>query len=365
MGIMTSTTTDSTLPQFTQTQLMNWRSLDYVRWLSLIYQNDGREMQAAKIFEMNYPRSPNVELVLKAAVAAGSTTDATFAGPLAVTNPLTDAFLEFLRPATLLGKIANLRRVPFNISVPSQTAAGTYAWVGQGAPTVVTKADFSTLSLGVSKASGIIIVTDELAKLSRPGADVVLRNELVKGLAQFLDTQFVDPAVAPVANVSPGSVTNATTAITSAGTLQANAATDIQALVSQFVAANPDVENMVLLMKPANAVAIARATNTQTLGLTGGSLWGIPVITSGNVGDRLIALDAQGILYADDGGVEISVSRSATVQMDTVPTDPTVAATVLVSLYQRNLAGFKGTRWINWQRAALSSAKYVSGAAYV
>jgi hypothetical protein len=44
----------------------------------------------------------------------------------------------------------------------------------------------------------------------------------------------------------------------------------------------------------------------------GGSIYGIPVVTSGNVGGRLVALDAQGILYADDGGVELSVSREAT-----------------------------------------------------
>ena len=123
----------------------------------------------------------------------------------------------------------------------------------------------------------------ELARLSAPGAEVVLRDELVKGIAAFLDTQFIDPAVAAVATVSPASITNATTPIVSAGSSQANAATDIQALLTQFVVANPDIESLVLLMKPANAVAIARATNTPTLGLNGGTIYGIPVVTSGNV----------------------------------------------------------------------------------
>jgi HK97 family phage major capsid protein len=322
-------------------------------------------MQAYEMFKLCYPRSVNLELVHKAAVAAGSTTDATFAGPLALANPLADAFLSMLRPRTLLGRIPGLRQVPFNVSVPQQTAAGTYGWVGQGAPMVVTKGDFATLTLGGAKAGGMIVVTKELAELSSPGADVVLRDELINGIAQFLDVQLIDPTVAAVANVSPASITNGTTAITSAGTSQANAATDLQALLTQFVAANPDIESLVLLMKPANAVAIARATNTPTLGLTGGTIYGIPVVTSGSVGDRLIALDAQGILYADDGALEISASQSATVQMDSVPADPTVAATVLVSLYQRNLVGFRGVRWINWLRSATSSVKYVSGAAYV
>lgn len=359
-----STDTD-TLPSFTASQLTHARSVDFMRYLSLVYKNDGREYQAYEMYKLAYPRSVNLELVHKAAVAAGTTIDATWAGPLAVANPLAEAFLEYLRPATLLGRIQNLRQVPFNVTVPAQTTAGTYSWVGQGNASPVTKGDFATLSLSAAKASGIIVITEELARLSRPGAEVVLRTELVKGIAQFLDQQFVDPTVAAVANVSPASITNGTTAITSAGTSQANAATDLQALLTQFIAANPDIENLVLLMKPANAVAIARATNTPTLGLTGGSIYGIPVVTSSNVGDRLIALDAQGILYADDGGTEISASRSAAIQMDSSPSNPSDATTVLVSFFQRDLVGFRATRWINWVRALTSSVKYVSGAAYV
>jgi hypothetical protein len=44
-------------------------------------------------------------------------------------------------------------------------------------------------------------------------------------------------------------------------------------------------------MKPTNAVAISRAANAPSLGLNGGSIYGIPVVTS-SVGDRLTALDA-------------------------------------------------------------------------
>lgn len=357
--------TDTDLTSFTASQLTHARSIDYVRYLSCLYKSDGREYEASRMFKEWYPRSLHIDLVHKAAVAAATTVDATWAGPLAVTNPLAAAFLEYLRPATIIGKIPNLRRVPFNIAVPQQTAAGSYGWTGQGSPVMVTKGDFASLTLAVAKAAGIIVITKELAQLSRPGAEGVFRNELVKGLAQFLDTQFVDPAVAAVANVSPASITNGTTAITSAGTSAANALTDLQALITQFVAANPDVEDMVLLMKPANAVAISRAANAPTLGLKGGTIYGIPVVTSGNVGDRLIALDAQGILYADDGNFELSVSEHATVQLESAPTDPPVAATVFVSLWAQNLVGFKGVRWINYRRAATSSAKYVSGAAYV
>ena len=105
--------------------------------------------------------------------------------------------------------------------------------------------------------------------------------------------------------------------------------------------------------------------NQPTLGLKGGSAFGIPVVTSGTVGTRLIALDASQILIADDGGLEVAASNSALVQFDSAPADPTVSATVLISLFQKNLVGLKIVRVINWARAASTAVHYISGAAYV
>jgi HK97 family phage major capsid protein len=105
---------------------------------------------------------PEVELMVKAAVAAGTTTDATWAGPLAVVQPLVNEFLELLRPRTLLGRIPGLKRVPFNISLSSQTTGGTYGWVGQNKPKPVTKSDYATVTLDFAKAAGIIVLSEEL-----------------------------------------------------------------------------------------------------------------------------------------------------------------------------------------------------------
>jgi hypothetical protein len=76
-------------------------------------------------------------------------------------------------------------------------------------------------------------------------------------------------------------------------------------------------------------------------------------------------LDASQILLADDGGLNVDVSTSALLQMDSSPADPTVAGTVLLSLFQRNLIGLKITRMVTWKRVATSAVYYISGAAYV
>jgi len=177
--------------------------------------------------------------------------------------------------------------------------------------------------------------------------------------------------VAAVGVISPASITNGTVAIASSGTSSANAVTDIKALIATFVAANLGLGTAVLLMSEANAFALSTALNPlgqpmfPSIGTSGGSILGIPVVTSSAMGTNIVLLDARGILYADDGGVTIDVSREASVQMDSAPDSPAVATTVMVSLWQNNLVGLRAERFVSWARARLASVKYVSGAAYV
>lgn len=325
----------------------------------------GNKMEAAEYAKQWRDSTPEVEMELKSAIAAGTTQDATWAAPLALPMPLASEFIELLRPATIIGKIPNLRKVPFNVSVPKQTAGGTYGWVGEGATKPVTNLQFGTVNLGFAKAAGIIVLTEELVRVSSPSAEAAVRNDMIKGIAGFLDSQFVLPAVAPVANVSPGSITNGTTPLTTAGTSAANARTDILALIGSVLVANGDTSNLVLIMSQTNALALGAALNPlgqsmfPGMGAQGGSILGIPVITSQAAGANVILLDAQGILFADDGQVNIDVSREASLQMDSAPDSPTVETTVMVSLWQHNLVGLRAERWMNWVRATLASVKYV------
>jgi HK97 family phage major capsid protein/HK97 family phage prohead protease len=306
----------------------------------------------------------------KAAVAAGSTTDATWAGPLVVTQPLNE-FLELLRPRTLLGRIPGLRQVPFNVSVPTQTTGGTYGWVGQNKPKPVTKADYATVTVPFAKAAGIIVISEELATLSSPSAENLVREEMIAGMGAFLDQQFVDPAVAVSANVSPASITNGAATIASSGVTGAAAKTDLASRVAVFVAANIPMEGSVWLMNEANAFGIGLSINGLGQPLfpgfsmapgVGGTLYGIPVIISNNVGARVILVHAPSILYADEGGVRIDVSREASVQMDSAPTDVVDATTVYLSLWQRNLIGLKAERFITWIRARTAAVTYITTA---
>ncbi len=305
----------------------------------------------------------------KAAVAAATTTTSGWASNLAIQQP-TNEFLELLRPRTLLGRIPGFRQVPFNVSVPAQTGGGTYSWVGEGNAKPVTSGTLATVTVGYAKAAGIIVLTRELVMISSPSAEGVVREEMIAGIGAFLDTQLVDPTVAAVAGVNPASITNGAATAAASGATAAALRADLAARVATFTAANIPLDGSVWLMNDSNAFAAGISLNAlgqplfPGMSQQGGSILGIPVVVSNNVGNRIILVHAPSILYADEGGVQLDVSREASVQMDSAPSNPSDATTVLVSFWQRNLVGLRAERMINWTRARSAAVTYISAAAY-
>lgn len=327
-----------------------------------------KSLELARRPEWN--NTPEVETMVKAAIAAGTTTDATWAGPLAVAQPLVDEFLELLRPKTLLGRIPGFTKVPPNVSVPSQTGGGTYSWVGQGNAKPVTSAAFATVSVPFSKAAGIIVLTKELVRLSTPSAEDIIRNEMIKGMQQFLDVQLIDPAVAVSAGVNPASITNGATTAASFGVTAAFARQDLIRAAQTFTAAELSLSESVWIMNESNALALGIALNALGQPMfpgfngDGGTLLGAKVVVSNAATTKLILVHAPSILFADEGGVQIDVSQEASVQMDSVPTNPSDATTVLVSFFQRNLIGLRAERMITWIRARTAAVHYTTAVAY-
>jgi len=93
------------------------------------------------------------ELHTKAAVAAGTTSDATFAGPLAAHGIASEA-LTLIRGASILGALeSKFRRVPFRTPVARETGTGTGgAWVGEGFSTPVAATAYDTRTQEAYKA---------------------------------------------------------------------------------------------------------------------------------------------------------------------------------------------------------------------
>jgi HK97 family phage major capsid protein len=337
----------------------------YTRAIMALVRSNFNRHEAAELATKQWSDTPEVALFIKAAVAPGTTTDPAWAAPLVRPDAVSSEFIDLLRPATALGKI-NFMRVPFGVAVPILTNGGIYGWTGEGAPKHVTKLGFATDKLPLTKATGIIVLTDELVRTSNPDAEVICRNAMIKGIAAFLDSQLLDPAVAPVANVSPGSITNGTTAIPTTG----SALADIHAIVSALSAANVPLGGLTLIMSETNALTLGMVRDPQGNhafgGLTssGGTVDGIKVVTSNAAGTNVIGVQPELVIYSDFGGVAIDMSRDATLQMSDAPMHPTDATAVWTNLFQNNLVALRAEQYVGWKRIVLAAVKYVSGATY-
>ena len=325
--------------------------------------------------------TPEVIEVLKAAVAAGTTTEPTWASALVFYQQMVSEFIELLRPQTILGRLDKLRRVPFNVRMASQTSGSTAYWVGEGQPKPVSKLGFDAVTLQWAKAAGIVVLTEELVRVSTPSAEAIVRADVTAQIAQFLNEQFVNPDVAPVAGVSPGSITNGIAGTTPTGTDAAAVRADVETLFGTYLAANLNPANAVWIMPETTALALSLMLNPlgqplfPQINMNGGFFFGLPVVTSmsavvggsPNRGNLMVLANQSEILVADDGQVTIDASREASLQMDSAPTDaagspPT--ATTMVSMFQTNSVAIRAERWINWKRRRPQAVAWLSAVAY-
>ena len=322
--------------------------------------------------------TPEVEQVLKAAVSAGTTTDSTWAAPLAQYTNLASEFVEYLRPLTIIGRIQGMRRVPFLVKFPRQTGAAVASWVGQAKPKPATSLAFDSLTLDPLKVAGIVPISMELMRLSSPSAEAIIRDDLAGAIAQLVDHDFLDPEKAASANVSPASLTYGLTPVAATGTTFAYLKADVKSVMANFFAANITPDTVVMKQSTAQSLGMMETSlgNQQFPGLdmNGGKFFGMNVVTSQNMdytedspqeGDNIIFLRANDIALADDGGVEVDVSTEASIEMSTTPTDPSTASVELISLWQRNLVGIRAERMVNWVKRRSAAVQYISKAAYV
>lgn len=341
------------------------KGVSFARYLICLHQGGGNKAVAAEVAKEHCKDTPEVELVLRTEVATGTTTGTTWALPLMpAAATLYGEFLDMLRPATLIGRIPGLRYVPFRVNVPAQTGGATFGWVGETAAKPVSSMAFTTVSLDFHKIAGIVPVSKELLRFSNPSAEAVITNSMVMDTAQFMDSQFVDPAVHVSTGVHPGSITDQVVPKMSSGLTAAAFRADLSVVIKTFLTANDDPRAIVILMSPANTLEMSLIRNAlgqkefPDLTVNGGSLEGFPVIVSSAVGTRIVFVKASDILIAE-GGVEIDMSQEASLVMtDDAGSSP--LSTSMVSLFQRNMVAFRVEKFVTWKKGRTTSVAYIA-----
>lgn len=257
------------------------RAASLVKWVvALACAHDHQKSEAAMIYQTRWPNSQHVDLITKAAVNAASTTDSSWAGPLVPLAPLAAAFMDLVRPRTVLGRLIGVRKAPFNTRFTVQTSGTLGGWVGENKPTPVGVLAFAANTLTVSKLGLIVPLTAELVRSADPAALPLIERDMVNGIAQGSDAAFLDPAVAAVAGTNPASVTNGTTEVPSGGSTAALVEADLLALIAAVNGGTLTAPAFVL--KSETAIYLSRlrdvggARTFPDIGFSGGSIGGFP-----------------------------------------------------------------------------------------
>src|SRR5688572_22839600 len=118
-----------------------------------------------------------LELHTKAAVPAGSTTDATWAGPLSI-HGISQEAITIMRGMSILGALeSKMQTVPLHVKLARETGVGvTGGWVGAGNAIPVQKTDFATIIEEHFKYGVIVPLSEELVRVSTPPAEATVRR---------------------------------------------------------------------------------------------------------------------------------------------------------------------------------------------
>jgi HK97 family phage major capsid protein len=309
-------------------------------------------------------QTPEVSMYLKAVEGTTTGTSPGWGSELVYAQNLVSEFIDLLRARTIMDRLTGIRRVPFNVRIPVMSGGSTVAWVAEAAPKPVTQPDFDTITLGYHKIAGIVVLTDELVKLSQPNAEEAVRRDLVEQIVRFMDEQFIDPAITAT-SARPASITNGVSSPAASGTDADAVYVDMNTALATFDNAEMGTETVHVLMPPSVARAISSLRNAlgqfefSGLGVgTGGTLMGYPVIVSSSVpAATMVLVKADEILVADDGRVDLDASNQATLDM-------AGGSTPTFNLWQKNCIGIRAERGVTWRKRRSAAVAVIDTIAY-
>lgn len=292
--------------------------------------------------------------IFKTATSVGTTTDNTWASPLAQYAPLADGFLASLRNQSAFDTLLpSMRNVPLGLQNVAVCSGGaTASTINENMVKPVSKLSFTSASLTPLKTVAIIVVTSELLKFTNVN---LLQDELTKAVAEAVDTSFV-------AELSSG-----ISPTTSSGDTAASILIDLAAALNAL--SLTPTSKVFLLVDSAIAKhwSVAQTSSNELLfpGMTptGGVIQGMPVIVTNGVVQQIIAVDASQIT-AMNGTIELDAANQASLELNTTPDSPQAATTALVSLFQQNWTGLRATRFWAIERLRTAAVSIVGSVDY-
>lgn len=266
---------------------------------------------------------------------------------------------------------AGLRLVPPNVKLIRPNSAARGYWVAQSKAIPLSKVSTLGSALESRKVGAIVVTTMESLETNDARVERAVEADFRRALTLALDDAFIDPSNGGVAGEMPASVTYGAPTVASTGDIRA----DMHELVEHFTG---DFGSSVLVMHPLLATQVALVTDSSgslvfpDIGPRGGSLMGLPVLTSRAVphdssGGSIALIDGSGIAAVLEG-MDATMTDQATLEMSDDPAGagdtPTAASVVPVNLFQNELVAFKVVLRANWEVQRPGAVAVITGASY-
>lgn len=347
----------------------------YARVKALAFTGQAGTRNEIEIAQNLYPGDDSlVKSLTKAAVPAANTLSTTWAGNLINDGGVAFAdFVEYLRERSLYGQISSrFHKLPFDIPVLVQGSGGSASWTKEGEAKPLTSWTYTRAKLTPLKVTSIAAATKEMLNRASAAGDALIRDELTRAVNARIDGTLISEDAA-VTDESPAGLLAGTAAITLTGDgTAAGIRCDIAQFFKELIGDNLSVAGAFWVMPETVAVDLAMATNEVGApafpGITpnGGTLAGLPVFTSQYIpssdsdGPVVALIKGDEIFLGDEGGIQVSVSDQASLQMDSAPTQDskspaTTGSTTMVSMWQTNSVAFLVERFLNWQKRRASA----------
>jgi hypothetical protein len=265
------------------------------------------------------------------------------ANPAHLEAGLALAFLDRVAGRRLTAQLPFLP-LPANSWAPVAGTAGTAGFVAEGRPIPVTRFDVGVQYIGGSKISIIGVFPDSLLMATSYRAVSLLERHLGRVVVEGEDAELLSTDAA-VAGERPAGLLYGKSAVAagSPGSL----AEDIELLFAETRGGAPDRPWFIVSPRGAVYLSLLRGADGPMfpdIGVTGGTLAGVPVAISKAAGNKLILVDAEGI-GVWDGGMVTDMSDQALLQMNDAPSAGPQNAT---SLFQTNATAVRLIRLVDW-----------------
>lgn len=327
-----------------------------------------------RVLEERYRDHEATHVVTRAAVDGAKTTVSGWASELIETE--TTAFLETLRPASVFPRLASLgSSLSFGpgrgvIKIPSRSSTPSISgsFVAESSPIPVRRLGLTSINLTPHKMGVISYFSREIAKLSNPMIEGMLRREIVADTAITIDTLLLDNTVGSTTRPAGLTYNLAALSGSTAGGF-ASIIEDINALAAPFDAANAG-RSLAILMNPREARNLAMTPGPDgTFGWAERFLSEFTRIVSTTIpAGNVYMIDAADFV-AVNGSPEFDASEQAVIHADdTTPLaigtagSPNTVAAPVVSMYQTAQIALRMLLDITWAMRRTGMVQWIDDA---